>query len=474
MDAADAGDESQSNNLFEAERDEEDKLFTAAVWQQMVALVIAELDQEKVHGGSTRGKAPNVDRPFAETHTRFLLKYFWPVDQIRPDSNNEYGPRAPEKAFERRFRMPRVVFNRVFENVVRQSEYFRKGLNPNAVGQTGISPLLKVIVAIRTLAYALPSDIADDMFEVSETTASMCLHEFARAVVECFEAEYLREPTEEDLIQIEKQFREAGWPGCIGVVDCAGWFWKNAPTSLAGVLSGKEGTPCLRMEVVCDLDLWIWHFQFGLPGAYNDLNILDVSSHFNRVLAGAFPPVAPRYFISQEEFRHFYYQADGIYPRWRIFAQTLSDPQTPKEKNYSGNQECSRKCIERVFGVLFRRFMIMFVKSELWSVEKMRNIAKCCVILHNMIVEQRRGEYTSDGVCGSSSMYDIMSDNTDLTTVPLGVEGTSLRQQHMISASEGIKSAAEQKRLMQALMQHMWDIRVLSAGVDVSNDDKSL
>jgi hypothetical protein len=159
------------NNLFEAERDEEDKLFAAAVWQQMVALVIAELDQEKVHGGSTRGKAPDVDRPFAETHTRFLLKYFWPVDQIRPDSNNEYGPRAPEKAFERRFRMPRVVFNRVFENVVRQSEYFRKGLNPNAVGQTGISPLLKVIVAIRTLAYALPSDIADDMFEVSETTA---------------------------------------------------------------------------------------------------------------------------------------------------------------------------------------------------------------------------------------------------------------------------------------------------------------
>jgi hypothetical protein len=38
----------------------------------------------------------------------------------------------------------------------------------------------------------------------------MCLHEFARAVVECFEAEYLREPTEEDLIQIEKQFRETG------------------------------------------------------------------------------------------------------------------------------------------------------------------------------------------------------------------------------------------------------------------------
>jgi hypothetical protein len=49
---------------------------------------------------------------------------------------------------------------------------------------------------------------------------------------------------------------------------------------------------------------------------------------------------------------------------------------------------------------MFRGFMVMFVKSGLWSIEKMRYIAKFCVILHNMIVEKRRGEYTSDGVSG--------------------------------------------------------------------------
>jgi hypothetical protein len=74
MDVVHAADESQRKTLFEAER-EEDGLFDAAVWQQMVALTVAELD-DKVHGGSRRGKAPNVDRPFTETHTRFLLKYF--------------------------------------------------------------------------------------------------------------------------------------------------------------------------------------------------------------------------------------------------------------------------------------------------------------------------------------------------------------------------------------------------------------
>jgi hypothetical protein len=96
----------------------------------------------------------------------------------------------------------------------------------------------------------------------------------------------------------------------------------------------------------------------------------------------------------------------------------------------------------------------------------MRYFAKYCVILHNMIVEQRRGEYTSDGVSGFSSKYDITSDKTDLSIVPLGVEGSYLRQQHMISASEGIKSSAEQKRLMEALKRHMWDVRGLSEDAD--------
>ena len=45
------------------------------------------------------------------------------------------------------------------------------------------------------------------------------------------------------------------------------------------------------MEVVADLDLWIWSFHFGLPGGFNDLNVLEVSNHLEKVLAGEFPPV---------------------------------------------------------------------------------------------------------------------------------------------------------------------------------------
>ena len=40
----------------------------------------------------------------------------------------------------------------------------------------------------------------------------------------------------------------------------------------------------------------------------------------------------------------------------------------------------------------------MFVSSELWCPNKMRDIACAAVILHNMKVEKRRDSYNGDGV----------------------------------------------------------------------------
>ena len=48
---------------------------------------------------------------------------------------------------------------------------------------------------------------------------------------------------------------------------------KNCPKALQGIMVGKDGKPSVRMEVICSLELWIWYFQFGLPGALYDLNI---------------------------------------------------------------------------------------------------------------------------------------------------------------------------------------------------------
>lgn len=203
------------------------------------------------------------------------------------------------------------------------------------------------------LAYGTPAEFRDDAFDVSETTAQKCLDEFCKAVVERFGSIYLRPPSAEDILRIDKQFRGLCFPGCIGAVDCAGWDWNNFPKEFQGIMVGKDDEPVLRLECICDVDLWCWHFQFGFPGSMNDINILNASDRFSSILSGAFPSSIMSYSIDNQLFNRFYYLADGIYPRWKIFIRAIADPTTSLEKEFNFVQEGVRKRAELMFGVLF-------------------------------------------------------------------------------------------------------------------------
>ena len=54
-------------------------------------------------------------------------------------------------------------------------------------------------------------------------------------------------------------------------------------------------------------------------------------------------------------------------------------------------QEAARKDIERAFGVLQSRFAIVGGPARFWDKRTLKNIMTCCVILHNMILEDERG-----------------------------------------------------------------------------------
>lgn len=99
-------------------------------------------------------------------------------------------------------------------------------------------------------------------------------------------------------------------------------------------MCGKEEKPHVKMEVICDLDLYIWHLYFGLPGVLKDIDIMWLSPLMNAIKIGSFPPVDVKYSIGNEDFTWFYFLTDGIYPpHYNIFVQTITAPSNKKEKN---------------------------------------------------------------------------------------------------------------------------------------------
>lgn len=79
-------------------------------------------------------------------------------------------------------------------------------LHPYAVVRLGINPLLKIICGIREVLFDYPTELAEDLCDVSETTESIFLHEFWRATVKCFEGKYIRESTPGNLEKIKRKF----------------------------------------------------------------------------------------------------------------------------------------------------------------------------------------------------------------------------------------------------------------------------
>ena len=234
---------------FSLEDDDDEDQAVVGWWTQMKKIAVHQRQDRPGPGGSRPGRAPNIDRDFVGGHRRLLLDYFWPADQVRDDGSGVKGPVYSEEHFERRFRMPRSVFEKLLTTATENDSYFVQKVD--AVGRQGLSGLQKTISALRQLAYGVGGDATDEYCRLSESTANDCLKHFCAVVVRRLGTEFLRQPTEEDAVKICQQFENAGFPGCIGAVDCAGWDWAMCPTALHGTHKGKSGLE-LRMEVVAD------------------------------------------------------------------------------------------------------------------------------------------------------------------------------------------------------------------------------
>ena len=179
--------------------------------------------------------------------------------------------------------------------------------------------------------------------------------------------------------------------------------------------NGKEKGPSLVLEAICDGDTFIWYHFFGTPGTCNDINILDRSTIIGAMLEGKFDLLTDPYFINGVERDWLYFLVDGIYPDWAIFVNTIKgDAAHEEERKFASKQESVRKDIERAFGILVKQWQILDRTFRQWDKDEIAKILDCCIIMHNMVVEHRRRDYTV-----SEWMYTVGQSHVDAYNSPL-------------------------------------------------------
>ena len=421
--------------------DEEDQIddMVNHVIQYTIPPVVSALPQRtRIH------KRPRVERNHQQGHIQLFNDYF--------AENPIYNSRL----FRRRFRMRRPLFLRIMNDVVNNDPWFQR--NIDATGRTGLSPLQKCTAAIRMLSYGAAADQVDEYIRISESTARISLIHFTKGVINQFGAQYLRKPNPDDLTRLLAIGEQRGFPGMVGSVDCMHWEWKNCPAAWRGQYQGRDGKATLVLEAVADRDLWIWHAFFGMPGSYNDINVLYRSPLFVDLFEGRAPPV--HFEVNGSEYDMGYYLTDGIYPKWATFIQSITEPQTEKARLFAQHQEAARKDVERAFGVLQARFTIIRKPSLAWDEEQLADIISSCIIMHNMIVEDERDRYKH-----YADIKEFMEGQTNRASTSRNVDDDEPFQyytdrivniERYLANKDDVENRQKHMALKQDLVENIW------------------
>uniref|UniRef100_A0A0D3BP24 DDE Tnp4 domain-containing protein n=1 Tax=Brassica oleracea var. oleracea TaxID=109376 RepID=A0A0D3BP24_BRAOL len=281
-------------------------------------------------------------------------------------------PTYPENYFRRRFRMNNPLFMHIVDRLSNEVDFFRQ--KKDGLGRLGLSTLQKCTSSIRVLAYGSAADTVDDYLRLGETTTRSCVENFVEGIIYLFGDEYLRRPTPADLQRLLDIGEYHGFPGMIGSIDCMHWECKNCPTAWKGQYSRGSGKPTIVRQA---------------------------------------PQVT--YPVNGREYHLAYYLTDGIYPKWATFIQSISLPQGPKAVLFAQRQEAVRKDVERAFGVFQARFAIVKNPTLFWDKVKIGKIMRACIMLHNMIVEDKRDGYSQFDVSEFQQGEDNGSLHVDLT-----------------------------------------------------------
>ncbi|KAJ9544694.1 hypothetical protein OSB04_024401 [Centaurea solstitialis] len=321
-------------------------------------LVTTGVLQNNGKGSSNkRPRGTNKERGREEGHDKLIADYF---------SNN---PVYNDEDFKRQFRMTRRLFLRIVNDLEREIEYFKQ--HWDARGVKGFSALQKCTSAIRQLAYGSASDASDEYLRMSETTSRDFLENFCKAI--------FNEST-------QCMNKSTACPACLVASTVCIGPGKIAPSHGGQFHRGDHAGPTVILEAVASYDEWIWHAFFGVPGATNDIIVVNQSPVFNDLFEDKAPDSS--FVANGTHYNHGYYLADGIYLEWTTFVKAFRYPHDDERRiHFKERQELARKDIERTFATLQSKWHMVKRPARVWTRTKLQEIMYTCIILHNMIRE---------------------------------------------------------------------------------------
>jgi hypothetical protein len=189
--------------------------------------------------GSRPGKGRNSNRGRTEGALRIDRDYFC---RFHENAGIPDGPLFTEEEFRLRFRVSRNIYERVRMGLLAwEDKLFVE--RADACGVKSATTGQKMWIAFKALATGSAAEYLVDYGRLATSTNLLCLKKFCAGVVGMFENDWLHLPDESDLKRLTREYAELGFPGCMGAVDCASWYWDVCRVGWQGQCRGKSKHP---------------------------------------------------------------------------------------------------------------------------------------------------------------------------------------------------------------------------------------
>ena len=142
---------------------------------------------------------------------------------------------------------------------------------------------------------------------------------------------WLRLPTSSDLAQASDECGLTGFPSSIEFIYYASRDGQSA------LLHGETIMCPRRISPACVWKLYVRTiFESGTSVlefvGERRLESVTRITLFMKTRLSEYPPTHPETTIGNTKLRRYYYLVNGIYPSWRVFLDTIAQPQIKKEK----------------------------------------------------------------------------------------------------------------------------------------------
>lgn len=234
--------------------------------------------------------------------------------------------------------------------------------------------MFQIFATLRFLASGKFQREDGDIHGIAQSTMSRLVHGVLRAIAD-LKPRFIQFPEEREFRRIKDAFYAGyGFPGVIGAIDCTHVQIDNPGGPDPELYRNRKGVFSINVQMVADDRMMVRNVVASWMGSVHDSRIFSESSLKHAILENL--PAGSRSVLL----------GDRGYPCLPYLMTPLPNPQTASERRYNTSQSQTRMVVERVFGVLKRRFPCL--KHLRFSPEKACIAIVACAVLHNLAMEK--------------------------------------------------------------------------------------